>query len=272
MKNKQLRMNKCYLAFHLVRDESIGRIKIFIKSLILIPLLYSCDYVSNLKRTGDIITKEFEWNGASDIEIFAPVRVIPVTSEECKIVITGMDFIVNDYELIQSEEKFIVEHKNINHIQESKIADLYLYAPKFNSFTANSPCKLYSVDTLYFDNLKIVINGRGVNTSGNLLLKGKNLNFYAFGSNKCKIKFSGEINSTLYYIQGATIIDALELSTKKTQIKHKSYADSYIFATELLDVNIFSSGNVYYKGNPELKVEVTENNLLNSTGKVIRLQ
>ena len=84
--------------------------------LIFLPLLISCDYVVNLKRTGDIISKEFEWNGAAKIEVGAPVRIIPVISSESKIEITGMDFIVNDYELIQSDEKLKIEHKHVNRL------------------------------------------------------------------------------------------------------------------------------------------------------------
>jgi len=228
--------------------------------------------VFDLKRTGDIITKEYEWNGAPQVEIYAPVRVIPVISEESKIVLTGMDFIVEGYQFIQSDEKLIIEHKNSNHIQESKIADLFLYTQKFENITANSPCKLYCIDTLYINNLSVIINGRGTNTMVDLIIKGNNLSFMAFGNNKCKTKISGKVNSTYYIIQGATVIDALGLSTEKSKITHKSYADCYLFVTELLDVNIFAPGNVYYKGNPEIIFKKTENNLLNSTGKVIKIQ
>lgn len=241
------------------------------KYLILFPLFASCSYVSDLKRTGDIITKEYEWNGVSNIEIWAPARVIPVISEESKIELKGMDFIVKGYQFIQSEEKLLIEHKN-DRLQESKIADLILYAPKFDNIIVNSPCKLYSADTLHISNLTIVINGKGANTDGSLILKGNSLNFYAYGMNKCKMNFSGEIHSAYYYIQGVTKIDALELSTVSTKIKHKSYSDCYLFATELLDVNIFAPGNVYYKGNPEIIFERTKSNLLNASGEIYKIQ
>jgi hypothetical protein len=237
-----------------------------------LPLLISCDYVINLKRNGDIITKECEWNGATKIELCAPVRIIPLISAESKIEITGMDFIVNDYDLIQSDEKLVVEHKRVNRIQENKIADLILYAPNFEIFIINAPCKFYCTDTLYVDKLQFVINGRGVNTSGNLILKGNSLNFGAYGMSKSIINLSGEINSASYRVEGGAMINAQELSTEKTEIIHKSYANSYVSVSDLLNAKIYASGNIYYNGNPLINSEIIENNLYNATGKILPIQ
>jgi hypothetical protein len=240
--------------------------------IIFLLLLTSCDYIVNLKRTGDIITQEIEWNGASKIEICAPVRVIPMISNDSKIEIIGMDFIVNDFDLIQSEEKLVVEHKNINRIQENKTADLILYAPNFETITINAPCKIHCTDTLYVNKLNFVINGRGVNTSGNLILKGNNLSVCAYGISKALINLSGQVQSVYYKIEGGAKINAHELFTEKTEIVHKSYADCYISVSEMLNVKIYACGNVYYKGSPHITTEIIENDLFNATGKVISVK
>jgi len=249
------------------------KLKIF---LFFLPLLISCDYVLNLKRTGDIITITQEldtvnWNIAPKIEVFAPVRIIPVISNENKIEITGMDFIVNDYELIQSDKKLVIEHKHLDRLQESKIADIILYAPKFESIIVNSPCKFDHKDTLYINKLQIVINGKGINTSGNLILKGNNFNFAAYGLSKCEMNFSGELKSAYYVLQGGAKINTKELLTEKVEIIHKSYVDFYVNVLKSLNVKIYAPGNVYYKGNPEVKCENIENNLFNATGNVSKI-
>ena len=237
-----------------------------------LPLLVSCDYVVNLKRTDEIITKEIEWNGATKIECCAPVRLIPVISNESKIEITGMSFIVNDYELVQYEDKLVIEHKNPSRLQEKKIADLILYAPKFEAFTINSVCKIFCKDTLSFDRLNFVINGRAANTTGNLILKGNNLNFRAYGLNKCIMNLSGEVKSVSYVVEGGTIVNAYALNTVKSEIIHKSYANCYVTVSELLDVKIYASGNIYYKGKPQVIFERIENNLFKATGEMIQLE
>jgi hypothetical protein len=242
------------------------KLKLFI---VLLPLLISCDYIVNLKRTGDIITRNEVWNGASKIEIWAPVRLIPVISDTSKIEIKGMDFIVDDYLLIQSDDKLVVEHKNVSRIQESKIADLFLYAPNFESIIINSPCKFYCTDTLNINNLYIAINGAGVNSSVDIMLKGNNLTFCAYGMSKVIVNFAGQIHSANYRIEGGAIVNAQELFTEKTKIVHKSYGNSYIAASETLDVKIYATGNVYYTGNPQIIPEIIENNLFKATGKIL---
>ena len=233
----------------------------------------SCSYITDLKRTGDIITVEYDVSSATHIEIFAPVRLIPVIHNESKIKIIGMDFIVEDYVLTHSEEKIVVEHKKPIRIQEHKIADLYLYTPKIERITVNYPGKLHSNDTLYFDNLVIVINGRAAYTTGNLILKGNNLRFYAFGTtSKCNQILSGEVRSALLHIEGGARLNALELSTVSAKIVHKSFGHCHVAVSEQLDVEIFASGNLYYKGNPQTTFEWIENNLMKATGKIIQIE
>jgi hypothetical protein len=53
-----------------------------------------------------------------------------------------MDFIVEGYDLIQEENKLTIRHQNIDWLQDSKIADLYVYSPDFKQITANSPCQI----------------------------------------------------------------------------------------------------------------------------------
>ena len=246
------------------------------KKLILLSLsvvlFLSCDYITHFNKTGDVITKEIEWNGAPHIEIYAPVRIIPVIDSVCRMEITGMDFLVEDYVFIQSDEKLMIEHKKSYRLQEEKIADLILYAPKYERFTANSPCKFESRDTLFFNNLTFVINGRGSHTTGNLILKGNSVRISAYSpTNRCKLTVSGEVNWAFYSTEGVTLIDAFGLSTVNTKILHKSAGNYNVSVSGLLDVEIYSTGNVYYKGNPTVDLKRIENFMMKATGQVINV-
>ena len=231
----------------------------------------SCSYVFDLKRTGEDISKELSWNGAVNFELQASARVIPVVSNETKIVLKGMDFIVNDYELTQIDDKLIISHK-FEYIQEDKMADILLYAPNFNHFTFNAPCKFYSSDTLYFNNLNIIVNGKGAFTTSDLVLKGNRLNLAVYSNiNKSNHTLSGSVDFVNYNIEGSTNIKASNLSIKKTVITNKSIGDCYVSVSELLEVYIYSTGNVYYSGSPQLNVERKENNSMNASGKVYQV-
>lgn len=235
-------------------------------------LIASCDYIVDLKKTGETITQEFSWNGASQIEIWAPVQIIMINSESAKMQMTGMDFIVKGYQLTQLDNKLIIEHSHNSLLQENRMASLMLFASDFKTITANSPCKITTRDTLQVNRLTIVVNGKGAFTSSNMILKGQSINLSVYGgTNKSMHTLKGEIHSANYHIQGGTDIDALELSTSETTILQKSYGDCFVKAADRLKVQTYSTGNVYYTGSPQVDFELIENTLMKATGGISKI-
>lgn len=234
-------------------------------------MLAGCSYITDLKRVGDDITMDIDWLGAGEIEIEAPVRLILVNSETPALQLSGMDFIVEGYDLIQEENKLTIRHQNIDWLQDSKIADLYVYGDVFNRITANAPCQITTNnDTLIINQLTLVVNGKGIYTTSDLTLKGHSLSISVYGGiNKSKHTLSGQVEKALYHIQGGTDIEAAELSTSTTTVMHKSYGDCYLNVTAQLQVTIFSTGNVFYTGSPELTFEQRQNTVMTATGKAI---
>ncbi|GAO31701.1 GIN domain-containing protein [Geofilum rubicundum] len=239
--------------------------------ILVLGMLAGCSYITDLKRTGDEITQDMEWSGADDIEIWAPVRLILVNSESTSLKLSGMDFIVEGYDLIQEESKLTIRHQNIDWLQDSKIADLYVYSPDFNRITANSPCQISTLgDTLHINHLSLVVNGKGIFTTSDMTLKGHSLSISVYGGiNKSKHTLSGQIDNALYHIQGGTDIEAVDLSTQNTTLIHKSYGDCYLNVADQLQVTIFSTGNAFYTGSPDLTFEQRKNTVMTATGKAI---
>ena len=240
-------------------------------AILVLGMLAGCSYITDLKRTGDEITQDMGWSGADEIEIWAPVRLILVNSESSALQLTGMEFIVEGYDLIQEENKLIIRHQNIDWLQDSKIADLYVYSSEFNRITANAPCQITTNnDTLLINHLSLVVNGKGIYTTSDMILKGSALSISVFGGiNKSKHTLAGQVDNVTYHIQGGTDIDALELATKSTTVVHKSYGDCYLNARDQLMVTIYSTGNVFFTGSPELTFEQRQNTLMTATGKAI---
>jgi len=225
----------------------------------------------DLKKTGNQKNITLEWNGIGTIEVWAPCRLVLINSEEPRIEISGMDFIVDGYELLQYEDKLVIEHNNTNGLQENKIADIRLYASIFKKITANSPCKIANMDTLRFTNLEFVVNGKGIYTTSDLNLKGNNFHLSVYGGiNKSHQYLKGKVDNAFYNIQGGTDIDALELQTQNTTIVQKSYGQCYVNSTEELNVSTFSTGNVYYIGNPKVTFTLRENTIMKASGSVFR--
>lgn len=239
--------------------------------LILFALISSCTYISDLKRTGDVKTITQGWDGNGNIEIWAPCRLLLINSANSRIEISGMDFIVDGYDLVQSEGSLVIEHNNPNGLQENKIADITIYAPTFKKITANSPCKIVNMDTLRFTNLEFVVNGKGIYTTSDLTLKGNNFHLSVYGGiNKSRHNLTGEVTNAHYHIQGGTDIDALNLQTLNTTIVQKSYGHCYINCTHELNVTTYSTGNVYYSGNPTVTFTLQQNAIMKASGGVYK--
>jgi hypothetical protein len=247
-------------------------LKKHITTLLVIALLSSCTYISDLKRTGDVKNITLDWSGNENIEIWAPCKLVLVNSAETRIELSGMDFIVDGYDLLQNEENLVIEHNNPNGLQEDKIVEIRLYAPNFKKITANSPCKIANVDTLIFSKLAIVVNGKGIYTTSDLTMKGNNFHLWVYGGiNKSRHLLKGKIDNAYYETQGGTDIDALNLQTLTTTIVQKSYGHYYINCTEELNVTTYSTGNVYYSGNPTVTFTTQENAIMKASGGVFRI-
>jgi len=243
------------------------------KILLLLSVLTlgSCSYILDMKRSGDDKKIEVAWNGASSIEVWAPCKLILVNSGTPFMEVEGMDFIVDGYDLIQSDDKLVIEHKNTNWLQEEKIANITLGAPEFKKFIFNSPGKISTRDTLSITQLQIVVNGKGIYTTSDLILKGDNFSISVYGGiNKSSHHLSGEVKSAHYTMEGGTDIDALKLKTQTATIVHKSYGNIFLNVSEKLKGKIYSTGNIYYSGNPDMEVEIVKSTVMDASGKVIR--
>ncbi|TCO04451.1 GIN domain-containing protein [Natronoflexus pectinivorans] len=240
--------------------------------LFTILIISACDYITDLKRTGEEITMEIPWNGSGQIEVNASSSIVLVNSEDYKIKITGMDFIARGYEIDTSDNKLNITHTNPFRLQQDKLPDILIYSPDFRRLTINAPSRLANRDSLKFENLYISINGRGTYTTSQLKLKGNLFRFNVYGrGTKTTHQLTGVANKAYYHIEGGTNINASDLKTGTTNIRHLSFGNCFVNSTETLDVTIFSSGNVYYSGNPEVQFKQDETSTLRPSGIVVQV-
>jgi hypothetical protein len=92
----------------------------------------------------------------------------------------------------------------------------------------------------------------------NLVLN--NTNFYFYVHNKTAGRYIFRGKSDNVYLSGhyCSVIDASELKTRKTEIRNYSIADFKVWATEELNAQIYSRGNIYYKGDPAVIIDTVK--------------
>ncbi len=227
----------------------------------------------DLKRTEESTIISIPLENISDVEVdvSAPCHLVLVNSDVSGIEVNGMDFIARDYYFEFSNEKIKINHKRKQRLQQEKVADIIIYSPSFKTITANSACHISGRDTVNIDKLTIVVNGRGIYTTSDLIFKGDHFRLNVYGGiNKSRHIISGKLSSAYYFIEGVTDIEAKELTTKRTTVIHRSFGDCIVSDCDFLTVNIYSTGNVYYTGNPEINFSQNKNTMMNATGKLIK--
>lgn len=70
------------------------------------------------------------------------------------------------------------------------------------------------------------------------------------------LNLKGETQRAEFNIAGSGDCDALELKAETAKVKVAGTGTLKVFASQLLDVNVMGSGNVYYKGDAEVKQKI----------------
>lgn len=79
------------------------------------------------------------------------------------------------------------------------------------------------------------------------------------------VTLSGSSNEFFTYTNARGTIDLKDLEVRKMVIEYGSVRNAALHVTESLDAIIYHTGNLYYKGNPQVKLQT------HSTGRLLRL-
>ena len=239
----------------------------------LIPLFYSCEYIDSINKTGKVISTEISLNEFDKIDIESPYNIVLIQDTLYYIYIEGMDYLVDDIIIEQTDNTIKLNHKTPGIIQKKKMPHLYIHSKHFSSITSNSPGELTNVDTLREKTLSVVINGRGTYFDSNLCIDTESFLLRAFGEINTGIHtISGKTLKASFIMEGCTYALAEDLQSDHADFTHKSAADCTVTTNKTLNVIIYSSGNLLYKGTPEITFTRGESSMLNSTGKLKAIQ
>ncbi|PWE00790.1 GIN domain-containing protein [Marinilabilia rubra] len=234
-------------------------------------LLFGCDYTDALLKDGKPVQKEVLLNNFESVDIETSVRLVLTNDTTNIAVIEGLDFIVPRLDLNQENNVLIIDSEGMIGFREKQMPILKLGVRNIKRITSNFPAKITSEDTLDFENLRIVINGRGTFTECNLNVDAGTLSLSAYGSNVGNHVFKGKAQKFNVVSEGLTSVDAFDLDAGDVTYVQKSVNTSCVRAINNLSVRMFSSGDLYYSGNPETNITMGEPLYEVELGKVIHL-
>ena len=212
------------------------------------------------------------------IELTCPKNLIEKVTTEVK----GDSLIIkneNDYNWIRSFDYSIdmtVYYDSLREITYASIGDLRCS----DSIRGYSTLLIDTIplDSIQLDTLNIVIDTIETHLSHNFVLRIKegcgdiDLCFscdvlktvFSFGTSKVTLR--GKAAYAEHYLKSYGTIHAENLNSYIVKVQSQSTNDIYVWARNVLEAYLSSIGNVYYKGNPWIVQECT------NEGQVIKLE
>lgn len=236
----------------------------------IIAMCNACNYIESINKEGEIVSKDIHLQPFKSIIIEAPYQITIIESPEHFIHLEGMDYLIDGVNIEQVDSTIYLKHETPNSIQKSKMIKMYIYTANVQSITTNAPGQLYTSDTLHTSNLSIVINGGGTYFESDITIDVQSFSLNVFGTiNTGTHTISGKAQNAYFLMEGCTYAYADKLICQQVTFTHKSAANCYVTALSKLNATLFSGGNLYYGGNPEINFNLGTSPMLKATGQLL---
>ncbi len=232
--------------------------------LIIIGLILSCSSDNQwdcIKSTGQITTEFRYTKPFYKIEVHNKTEVEIYIDSINKIEITAGKNLIPKIETEQKDSLLIIKNMNrCNFMRDPhhKII-VKVYLPKLVSIHQHGYGNILLKDTITTDSISVFNEGNGdihLLTRTKVILGAS----YAAGD----IYLDGSTDFFYYHFNGSNFLFAKNLHIKEyAYISNYSIGDGYIYSTKWIEGELRSSGNLYYKGNPQiLGFKITKNGKL----------
>ncbi|MBS2100785.1 GIN domain-containing protein [Carboxylicivirga linearis] len=239
---------------------------------IILLIFNSCEYINNLTTSSDVISKTIETDVINALTIETPCNVHLINNDSNEILISGQEHLLYGLILENTNNQLLINHEKSDYLQKSKLIDIQIPANKLENITVNSVMTLISEEALKSSGLKIVVNGTAKFTEMNLHLENKSTSLFVYGfNNSGNYTIYGTTENFNSNIEGTVNVYADDFQSKKINLRHKSIGRCNVFALDYLSVETYSSGNTYYRGEPnEISHEHIQVSNIKPTGQLIK--
>lgn len=239
--------------------------------LTLLSLLISASSCKKSPLTnGKVVTETREISAFDTLYLYDNIDVTLICSDTYKIEITTGENLMPNIISESNGEMLLLRNDNICNWLRSYDCPLkakIYYKSGIKSIIYESVGDLTS-DTYISNDTLSRFDLNIENGSGNIDLKINSDNIYVKthdGTNE--IKMEGIADYIYIYQVGLGPIDILGLPTKKADIYSYGSNDIYVNCSKTLNANIYDLGDIYYKGQPEIKSNISPDAL----GRIISI-
>ena len=204
---------------------------------------------------GNTTTEELVLGDFTGIQLSTDAQVYLTQGEEQEILVKGQRNIID--ELDTSVRSGIWEVEFDDCVENSDVLRIYITTPTLEYISNNGSGKIRSEDIWRVEELEIDNNG-----SGSIILSVEADQINGRNSGSGKVELEGVTQTLDYEVDGSGSVEAFDLLVRDAQLKIDGSGNFQVNVSDFLGVDIRGSGDVYYKGSPDMKVST------NGSGKV----
>jgi hypothetical protein len=243
-----------------------------ILSALLVCSLMSCNYIAHINDQGSADSLQIQLNPIKHLTIEAPCKLVLTEQPLDHLTANGCDYILDGYRFINKGESLTITHKNGDYIQKEKMAEIRISCGIELTITANAPCIIATADSLNISKMILVFNGRGTYSESELNIKCTDFSLTSYGrASQTAHRIQGSSGNVHFHIEGSTTIAAHQFNAESVSVNHQSAGNCFVSAQKTLTANIYSTGNLYYKGSPTIDFKKHPSAYLTASGNIYRI-
>ncbi len=244
------------------------------KKYIYILLLFvftSCNFINPFHDEGKSIETVIELDDFTQIEIHNIFNIEIIEDTESYILYKGGEKILDEMTYSSLSGILMLDHSFMNWTKNLKVPTLEIHMPLLEGIDMYSSGTIKSLNQLSGDNIFIDVHEASDTYEIELMIDYNSLNFHSQGSIGGTFAASGICPKSVYTLNGSTNVQVSQLKSNNVTVIHNSLGDAHIYAEDKIAVTFYKSGDLYYKGNPDvIDIKYDQINNQDASGKVIK--
>jgi hypothetical protein len=212
-------------------------------------IIVGCEKESCISGNGQIISKTYNISSLTGLSVSSKAD-IEITIGEPGLTIKGESNILSVLNVEERGNTIIIGEDNC--FKKMETLKVYFSIPKLTHIETSGICNVVCEDTITSENFSLNLSG---NSDIDLTLESTEIN--TISSGECMALLKGNSESQEITISGLGEFNCFGLKSKAATIILSGQADIEVYAEDALDVTISGKGNVYYKGTPSIKQEIS---------------
>ena len=229
---------------------------------LLVFLLVSCGISEDcFKGNGNQVTQTFLLENFSKIKVYDGVGLVVKEGSNYEVKVVTSDNIIDDLEVRLDGDMLVVkDNSSCNIARDYGQTTVYVTAPNLTEIHSKTDQEIRSDGVLNYSDLKLfsidISDGAG---TGNFRLALNSTNFYVESNNVSNFYITGQTeNLHVFFSWGNGIFYGENLVANTITFYHRGSNDVILFPINSISGDIYSTGNVVLKNNPNLPPTVIQ--------------